>query len=184
MSRGTADTDHELIADVLVRKNTDAFGELVRRHQSQVRTFLLRLCRDPALADDLSQDCFIHAWDKLAGYRGDGSFIGWLMRIAWTTFLQSKRKTDRYREVVDQAAHSDPGQQMTQPAHEVSDLDRLLSVLSEEERSIMILSYACGMSHREIGETTSLPVGTIKSIIHRGKEKIRKDFEIPNHQHG
>ena len=184
MNPGSIDTDNELVAQVLAGKSTDAFGELVRRHQSQVRTFLLRLCRNAALADDLSQDCFIHAWDKLSGYRGDGSFIGWLMRIAWTTFLQSKRKTDRYREVVDSVAQQAADQQLTMPAHEVSDLDRFLAVLSEEERGIMILSYACGLSHREISETTALPVGTVKSIIHRSKEKIRNDFEIPNHQHG
>ena len=48
----------------------------------------------------------------------------------------------------------------------------------------MIMSYACGLSHREIGEATGMPVGTIKSVIFRGKEKIRTRFDIKDHHHG
>ena len=156
----------------------------MRRHQSQVRLFLLRLCREPAEADDLAQDAFMHAWNKLDGYRGDGTFIGWLLRIAWTTFLQARRRGDRYREVVERAALADPAEGVQQPVDEVGDLDKLLAVLGEEERAIMILSYGLGLSHREIGEATGLPVGTIKSIIFRGKQKIRQDFELERHQTG
>ena len=72
----------------------------------------------------------------------------------------------------------------TQSTDEVSDLDKFLAVLSEEERAIMVMSYACGLSHREIGEATGLPVGTVKSVIFRGKEKIRTSFDIKDHQHG
>ena len=67
---------------------------------------------------------------------------------------------------------------------ELSCLDRFLAVLTEEERAVMILSYACGLSHREIGDAAELPIGTVKSIIFRGKEKIRDSFEIEGHQHG
>ncbi len=156
----------------------------MRRHQSQLRLFLLRLCRDPATADDLAQDAFLHAWQKLASYRGDGAFVGWLLKIAWTTFLQARRKGDRYREVVKQAALEQGGAGATRESEEVGDLDRLLAVLSEEERAVMILSYGLGLSHREISDTAGLPVGTVKSIIFRCKEKIRKDFEIEHHQIG
>jgi len=48
----------------------------------------------------------------------------------------------------------------------------------------MVMSYACGLSHREIGDATDMPVGTVKSVIFRGKEKIRNSFEIKDHQHG
>lgn len=161
-----------------------AFGELVRRHQSQLRLFLLRLCRDPSQADDLAQDTFLRAWQKLASYRGDGVFVGWLLKIAWTTFLQARRKQDRYAEVVRQAALEQDEQGTARLSEEVSDLDRLLAVLNDEERAVMILSYGLGLSHREISETSGLPVGTVKSIIFRGKEKIRQDFAIENHQSG
>ena len=70
--------DNQLVARVVSAQDTRAFGELVRRHQSQVRNFLRRLAGDIAAADDLSQDCFMHAWDKMHTYTGRGSFIGWL----------------------------------------------------------------------------------------------------------
>ena len=72
----------------------------------------------------------------------------------------------------------------TEPIDEVSDLDKLLAVLNEDERAIIVMSYACGLSHREIGDVTGLPTGTVKSVIYRSKEKIRKNFEIKDHQHG
>ena len=146
--------------------------------------FLLRLCRDSATADDLAQDCFLHAWEKLASFRGDGAFAGWLMRIAWTTFLQSKRRSDRYREVVTQVGREDGAAAIVDSADETADLDKLLAVLTEDERAVMILSYALGMSHREISETVNNPVGTVKSIIHRSKVKIRHNFELENHKYG
>ncbi|MFQ5609501.1 MAG: sigma factor, partial [Woeseiaceae bacterium] len=62
----TADAeDHHLVARVVTSSDTDAFGELIRRHQSHIRNFLRRLTSDPVAADDLAQDCFMHAWAKL-----------------------------------------------------------------------------------------------------------------------
>lgn len=144
-----------------------------------------RLTREEAFADDLAQDCFIHAWDKLHTYSGAGSFIGWLLRIAYTTFLQSKRRSKRYSEILAQVGHESGAESGVAPSRdELTDLDRFLAVLDEQERAIMIMSYACGLSHREIGQATGSPVGTVKSIIFRAKDKIRKRFEIEDRQHG
>lgn len=171
---------------MLAQQDAGAFGELVRRHQSQVRNFLRKLTRDFVLADDLAQDAFLHAWDKLHTYRGQGTFIGWLLKIAYTTFLQSKRKSSRYGEILEELGHdatAGGGGHAEQPG-DVTDLDRFLAVLTEEERAVMILSYACGLSHREIGDAANMPVGTVKSIIFRGKEKIRDSFGIEDHKYG
>ena len=171
---------------MVASQDAGAFGELIRRHQSQVRNFLRKLSRDEALADDLAQDCFLHAWNKIHTYSGTGSFIGWVLKIAYTTFLQSKRTSKRYNESLEQAGHESDRSAVTShstPETEL-DLDTLLGALNEQERVIMIFSYACGLSHREISETTELPAGTVKSIIHRAKEKIRTQFEIENHQYG
>ena len=180
-----ATIDNELVARVVVQQDAAAFGELVRRHQSQVRNFLRKLTRDFELADDLAQDAFLHAWDKLHTYAGKGSFVGWLLKVAYTTFLQSKRKSNRYGEIIEQFGgdREVAGNHQTIDNQEVTDLDKFLAVLTEEERAVMILSYACGMSHREIGEATSLPIGTVKSIIFRGKEKIRDRFKIGDEDH-
>jgi RNA polymerase sigma factor (sigma-70 family) len=167
-------------------QDTAAFGELIRRHQSQIRNFLRKLSGDTSTADDLAQDCFLHAWNKLQTFTGRGSFIGWLLKVAYTTFLQSKRRSKRYAEVLDEAAYvaQTESRSYTKPSDEISDLDKLLAVLTEEERAIVVMSYACGLSHREISEATGLPTGTVKSVIFRSKEKIRKSFDIKDHKHG
>lgn len=178
--------DRHLVALVVSGQDQAAFGELVRRHQSQVRNFLRKLSCDFTLADDLAQDAFLRAWDKLHTYTGAGSFIGWLLKVAYTTFLQSKRKSKRYGEILESAGHvaDQESRAVTQPVEGITDLERFLAVLSDEERLIMVMSYGCGLSHREISDATDMPVGTVKSVIFRGKEKIRDRFDIKDHQHG
>ncbi len=128
----------------------------------------------------------MHAWDKMTTYAGRGSFIGWLLKVAYSRFLQSKRKSKRYAEVLERAGHVADAESRTHALlpTDTADLDRLLAVLTEDERAIMIMSYACGLSHREISAATEQPVGTVKSIIFRAKDKIRTRFEIEDHQHG
>lgn len=171
---------------MVAQQDANAFGELVHRHQSQIRNFLRKLTRDNVLADDLSQDCFLHAWSKIHTYSGRGTFIGWLLKVAYTTFLQSKRKSNRYQEILQEVGHVEDinEERVSRDSDEINDLDKFLAVLTEEERAVMILSYACGLSHREIGDAAELPIGTVKSIIFRGKEKIRESFEIKDHQYG
>lgn len=178
--------DSYLVARAVSAQDTAAFGELIRRHQSQIRNFLRRLSGDDTAADDLAQDCFLHAWNKLQTYTGRGSFIGWLLKIAYTTFLQSRRRSKRYTQVLETVGHvaETDARRYTQDADETPDVDKLLAVLSAEERAIMVMSYACGLSHREISEATGQPTGTVKSIIFRSKEKIRTNFDIKDHKHG
>jgi len=179
-------TDQYLVARAVSAQDTAAFGELIRRHQSQIRNFLRKLTGDVAAADDLAQDCFLHAWDKLQTFTGRGSLIGWLLKIAYTTFLQSKRRSKRYAQVLDDAKYVAEAESRgyTQAADEEPDIDKLLAVLTEEEKVIVVMSYACGLSHREISEATGLPAGTVKSVIFRSKEKIRTSFDIKDHKHG
>ncbi len=178
--------DRELVAQAVAHQDPAAFGELVRRHQSQIRNFLRKLTRDTVLADDLSQDAFLHAWDKLHTYSGRGTFIGWLLKVAYTTFLQAKRKSTRYEEILEEVGYASENKDggLSRQSHEVSDLDKFLAVLTEDERAVMILSYACGLSHREIGDAADLPIGTVKSIIFRSKERIRESFAIEDHRYG
>ena len=108
------------------------------------------------------------------------------MKVAYTTFLQSKRKSSRYGEILEAVGQDTEarGNQQTVQAENITDLDKFLAVLTEEERAVMILSYACGLSHREIGIAADMPVGTVKSVIFRGKEKIRESFDIEDQKYG
>ncbi len=172
-------SDEELVARAVSLQDGNAFGELVRRHQSQVRGCLRQLTRDYAMADDLAQETFVRAWDKLSSFAGQGRFVSWLMKLAYNEFLQSRRKAKRYSAAVDRfgneptASHN---QAVSAGAADSSDLEVVLAVLSEDERSVMVMSFALGLSHAEIGGVIGMPIGTVKSHIHRARRRIRERF--------
>jgi len=172
--------DTELAAQVLLGRNPRLFGELVRAHQSRVRNFLRRLLRDESLADDLAQETFIKAWDKLDGFTGKGSFGGWVMKIAYNEFLQYRRKLGQdqrlERQVQDSMLAGQAACQVEAADGAGSDLERVLSGWSEPERLALTLAYGFGMSHSEIAEVTGMAVGTIKSHISRGKARVHELF--------
>ncbi len=174
------ESDHQLISRVITKKDTYAFGLLVQRYQSPVRNFMRKLTLDHCLADDLSQDCFLHVWEKLHTFSAQGAFIGWLMKVAFSTFLQSKRKSRRYTEVLHSFGEQRNVLEFQASSHsdEISDLDKYLAVLTAQERVVMIFSYSYGLSHREISEAVGLPTGSVKSIIYRCKLKIRERFDL------
>lgn len=174
--------DEFLIYRAVTDHDTRAFDELVQRHQSRVRGWLRHLAGDAALADDLAQETFLKAWQKLATYRSSGSFEGWLLRIARNEFLQSKRKSSR------EAGHRDrlkselkiDGDSGDAHEHqgEGTDTDRFLQILNADERDIMILVYGLGLSHAETSGVSGLPLGTVKSHVRRSVMKIREQFGL------
>jgi RNA polymerase sigma-70 factor (ECF subfamily) len=172
-------TDEELVARAVAGRDQAAFGELVRRHQSTVRNWLRQLARNPATADDLSQETFMKAWNKLDTFGGQGRFVAWLMKIAYTEFLMSRRKVkgeQRLAAALEAATAETPVHDPSGEESAAADLDRMLAILSAEERTTMVLCYAVGLSHSEASEVTGIPVGTVKSHISRGKEKISQRF--------
>lgn len=149
-----------------------AFGELVRRRQSALRNLLRRLSRDPALADDLTQQAFLKAWRALPNLRSIGAFGAWLRRLAVNTWLEHVRGTPPAAVAVEaEALAAVPG--FAHSTDEQLDLDRALAQLSAAERLCVVLTYNEGMSHGEISALTSLPLGTVKSHIRRGGERLR-----------
>jgi RNA polymerase sigma-70 factor, ECF subfamily len=150
-----------------------AFGELVRRRQSPLRNLLRRLCRDPALADDLSQAAFLQAWRSLSSLKAPGAFGGWLRKLAINLWLQHLRRHSREAQPVSagQAAETF-GYEAT--VGEKLDLDRALELLPGDVRLCIVLAYAERMSHSEINDVTGIPLGTVKSHIARGSARLRE----------
>ena len=172
--------DTELALRAAVSRDPRLFGQLVRMHQSRVRNFLRRLARDESLADDLAQETFIKAWDRLGSYVGKGRFGAWLMTIAYNEFLQGRRKARQDQKLARQLEDSMLSEQApsSQPAPDGagSDLERVLAVCSEPERLALTLGYGFGMSHGEIAEITGMAVGTVKSHISRGRARVQAQF--------
>jgi RNA polymerase sigma factor (sigma-70 family) len=151
-----------------------AFAELVGRRQSALRNLLRRLSRDPALADDLAQVTFIKAWRALPRLRSVAAFGAWLRRLAINSWLEHVRAAPQATVPLDaesEAVAVTPS--LDAAAGESVDLDRALARLSPDERLCIVLAYSEGMSHSEIAGTTGLPLGTVKSHIKRGGERLR-----------
>jgi RNA polymerase sigma factor (sigma-70 family) len=169
-------TDADLIARVLSREDQHAFAELVRRYQSPVRAFLARMTRgDAHLADDLAQETFVKAWRKLHTYRGSAQFSTWLFGIAFNEFRSVARK--RKELALDDVEDSPAG--ATEPAREsVSqlrlDLTEALKGLHSQERAAIVLCCQNGLTHEEAAQVLECPLGTVKTNVLRGKEKLRR----------
>lgn len=175
-----AASDEELVALVIATKDRDAFGELVRRHQSVVRGMMTRMCRNRALADDLAQDAFIRAYEKIGSFQGAGAFRSWLCAIAYNEFLMARRKrksAERALEKLRGHAETEPQGTIDWERGDAMDLDRALAALSDPERTCIVLCYSCGMSHSEAAEATGMPLGTVKSHVNRGREKMKALLE-------
>lgn len=149
----------------------DAFTQLVRKHELRVRSFLRRLCR-AGEADDLAQETFLNAWRMAGSFRADGSYEGWLLRIAWRQFLSSHRR--RREETVEVPENPDttlPNQ------NDRIDIDRALARLPERERAAAILCLGHGYSHSEAATILQLPLGTLKSVVARARAGLARYLE-------
>ena len=149
-----------------------AFAELVRRRQSGLRNLLRRLSRDSALADDLAQVVFLKAWRALPKLRSVSAFGAWLRRLAVNVWLEHVRAAPPLTISLDDE-ELPAAEALSASAGAQVDLDRALARLAPDERLCVVLAYSEGMSHSEITAVTDLPLGTVKSHIKRGSERLR-----------
>jgi RNA polymerase sigma-70 factor (ECF subfamily) len=171
-------SDKDLVVKVVASKDTIAFEELVRRHQKAVRNWLKQLSGDFSSADDIAQDTFISAWNNAHTFRGDGEFKNWIMKIAYTNFLQSKRKTKAMAKILQESKNNSIEEVHYTDSQALPDLQKLLSISSLDERACMVLCYSHGYSHTEISTLINLPLGTVKSHIRRRITRIQDNFKI------
>lgn len=148
------------------------FGELVRRHGAAVRGLLRRMGADAATADDIAQDAFLAAFERVAEFRGEGTFAAWVRRIAARLYLKRRRKD---AQLLLEAEPREPEQvrDYADAAHRI-DLDEAMNCLSKAERLSVSLCYGAGLSHTEVSETLNIPLGTVKSHVKRGLDKLRE----------
>jgi len=147
-----------------------AFAEIVRRRQGRVRKFMVHLCRQSSLSDDLAQQAFLTAWRSLAQLREVAAFDAWLKRIMISTWIGELRR--RKLKYAGEPAPEDFGSAQDGTAERM-DLDAALATLPDEMRLCVVLAYNDGMSHSEIARATRLPLGTVKSNIARGAARLR-----------
>lgn len=175
-SRGRLeDAPEEYVVALAMSGDDGAFNELVQRRQKRVRDMLRRLCGNHALADDLAQQTFVQAWHGIRALRDPGAFGGWLKRVAINAWLAEARRALAPIDDDEDAflAAADPAPSPERSAGGI-DLERALAQLAPGQRLCVVLAHGEGMTHAEIAESTGLPLGTVKSHVLRGSDKLKR----------
>jgi RNA polymerase sigma-70 factor, ECF subfamily len=156
-----------------------AFEELYRRNVGRVFAVCLRMAGDAALAEELAQDVFVRAWEKLGTFRGDSAFSSWLhpltVNVALTERRSRRRRTARVMTTDDLTPFEKP---MRAPGPDLGmDLDKALATLPPGARSVFLLHDVEGYRHQEIAELTGVAEGTSKAQLHRARRMLREALE-------
>ena len=122
------------------------------------------------MADDLAQISFLKAYEQRGNLRDNKAAKSWLFQIAYRSFVDHHRKEARRRGLAQGHIEDDPPEA---PAGLKMDIEAAMNTLPAECRAVVILCLAHGMSHSEAAAATELPLGTVKSHVQRGKEKLR-----------
>jgi RNA polymerase sigma-70 factor (ECF subfamily) len=175
-----AATDADLVRGALDGSER-AFQELVRRFERPVLTLITRMIGDPSRAEELAQDTFVKAFQRLDSYDTERRFASWLLAIAHHTAVDELRRGRIQTEPLDDASPvharaSGAAGDMPAAAAERAELKRLLEAaigrLRPEYAELVTLRYEQEFTLEEIADTTGLPVGTIKSYLHRARIEL------------
>lgn len=179
--------DRRLIEQCLEGRSS-AFGELVLRYQDRLYSAVLRIVDHSDDALDVVQDSFVNAYQSLGSFKGDSEFYTWLYRIAFNTAISLKRR----RRVLLSLEHGSEGSGVVEPAdpsletrpgaamersEDERQIQAALNRLSTEHRSVLILKDMEGMKYEQIAEVMGVPIGTIRSRIHRARLELKDLLE-------
>jgi RNA polymerase sigma-70 factor (ECF subfamily) len=171
----TADEEARLVAAAL-RGDARAFSVLVAQHQQAVRGFLRRFTGNFADADDLAQEAFVTAWRKLHRFEGRSTLRSWICGIGLRIARDAKRGRMRaVRRDSDWAESLDAPDQA--PIEDRIALAQAMAELPEEQRAAVALCLGEGFSHAEAAAILDTPLGTVKSHVARGREKLLQALE-------
>jgi RNA polymerase sigma-70 factor (ECF subfamily) len=152
----------------------DAFAELARVAVVRLDQAARLILRDPELARDAVQEGLIRAWRDLPKLRDPDRFDAWLHRLTVNSCLdQTRRRRRRLVEVELTPIHAPSTSDTTRAHADRDEIDRVLQKLDERERAIVVLHYYLGMPLTEVAATLAIPVGTVKSRLHRALTEMR-----------
>jgi RNA polymerase sigma-70 factor (ECF subfamily) len=176
-----AESDAELVGRVL-SGSEQAARELVGRHQRPVFNLIARMVRDPALAEDLAQETFVKVFTRLASYDPGYKFASWILKIAQNTTIDYLRQarprtasldsTDDWTEAASYDSTTSSPLALVERQELADVLDAAIDRLRPEYRQVVILRYQEELSYEEIAETVALPLGTVKSHLHRARFEL------------
>jgi RNA polymerase sigma-70 factor (ECF subfamily) len=185
-----ADTGDLSLVRRVQKGDKSAFDALVLKYQHKVLKLVQRYVRDPAEAEDVTQDAFIKAYRALPGFRGDSAFYTWLYRIAINTaknaLVSSGRRPMTY-DLDSDGSGPDLSQRLRDPdtperlllTDEIrATVNRAIDALPEDLRTAIVLRELEGLSYEDIARTMDCPVGTVRSRIFRAREAIDRHLKV------
>lgn len=185
--------DADLVA--LAQKGREtAFRELIRRYERPVFSLIFRMVRDRETAEDLAQDTFIKVLNHIDKYRPEFRLSSWLFKIANNVAIDHLRKRQVETISIDGSPHAATAAEIESTSFEVvarqetaleelearelgSAIERAIASLRPEYRSCILLRHVEGRSYEEIAATLDLPLGTVKTYIHRARHQLREALE-------
>jgi RNA polymerase sigma-70 factor (ECF subfamily) len=177
---GVSSTDSELVARALAGDQS-AYRELVVSHNGPAFNLILRLVQNRALAEDLTQEAFIRAFERLATYDRDRQFSSWFLQVAHNVAIDYLRRKKIDTTSLDTLVASgfpaddelgESPEKYAERAAMTAAIDRGLARLRPEYRAAIVLHYQQGLGHAEISAVLRVPVGTIKTYLHRGRKEL------------
>ena len=179
--------DHRLITECL-NGDAAAFGVLVRRYQDRLYNAVYRWVDNAEDAQDVVQEAFLNAYQSLDSFKGEALFSTWLYRIAFNTAVSLRRKQravlsiEAYRngegkgEPEDPSPVSRPGHALEQ-AEQERRIQEALNRLSPEHRAVLVLKDMEGQKYETMAQVLQVPIGTIRSRLHRARLELRELLE-------
>lgn len=166
-------------ADVALAQAGDqrAFERLYRRHVARVHSLVRRMAGGEADADELTQDVFVRAWQRLATYRGEAAFATWLHRLTVNHILNWLKAASRDLMRFDFDADADQGHGRPRAPDVAMDLEEAIRLLPRGARQVFVLHDVEGYRHDEIGRMLGVTEGTSKAQLHRARMLLRRHLE-------
>lgn len=156
-----------------------AFEELHRQYVGRIHSLCLRLSGNHPLAEELTQEVFIQAWQNLDGYRGESLFTSWLHRIAVNAFLgmqRARRRRDSWLDAFGAMLRSRTPATGVHPGVRV-DLDTAIFRLPEGMRAVFVLHDVEGYRHEEVATMLGIAPGTCKAQLHNARRRLREELD-------
>lgn len=166
--------EHQLVT-LSKRGDQRAYEQLYRANVGKIHALCLRLCGQREMAEDLTQEAFVKAWQRIASFRGDSAFGSWMYRLTTNLVISYMRQQTKWKYVdIEEEHFQDEDADVDSIKGESSDLERAIAGLPEQARVVLILYEFIGYQHNEISEITGLAVGTCKAHLHRAKNLLKE----------
>jgi RNA polymerase sigma-70 factor (ECF subfamily) len=154
-----------------------AFQRLYRQHLARIHSLVRRMVASETDPDELVQDVFVRAWQRLSTFRGEAAFGTWLHRLAVNLVLNWQKGEGRHRRRIDAAADPDLTAARRESPEAGMDIEAALARLPAGARQIFVLHDVEGFRHEEIGSMLGVTSGTSKAQLHRARMLLRAHLE-------